>query len=161
MNKKLQVTKYLALDWFAAVLAWGLFFLLRKLYENPEILSHFSVILNDKKFWYEIATIPVFWLLLYAVIGTYRRIYRKSRLKELEVSLVSVFFGVTIIFFTLVLDNQLKSYNNYYRLFILLFMLQFTFTYFFRLILTMQTVSKIHKGKIGFNTIIVGRMGML
>lgn len=159
MNKKLQVLKYLTLDWFAAFLAWGLFFVFRKLREDPAIFSHFSTILDDKNFWYGIVAIPLFWLLLYAVIGSYRRIYRKSRLKELEMSLVSVFIGVTILFFTLILDDQSTSYYLYYRSFIILFILQFSLTYLFRLFLTMRTVSKIHKGKIGFTTIIVGSNG--
>ncbi len=159
MNKRLQVIRYIALDWFAALLVWGLFSIVRNLERYPEIFSHISIILDDKKFWYGIVIIPFFWLLLYAVIGSYRRIYRKSRLKELEMSLVSVFIGVTIIFFALILDNPSTSYRVYYHSFIILFILQFTLTYFFRLILTMRTVSKIHKGKIGFNTIIVGSNG--
>lgn len=159
MNRRLQVIKYLALDWLAAVLAWGLFFALRKLQISPDIFSHLSIILDDEKFWLGILIIPLFWLLLYGIMGSYRRIYRKSRLKELEISLISVFIGVTIIFFTLILNDQPVSYIIYYRSFIILLILQFTFTYFFRLLLTMQTVSKIHKGEIGFNTIIVGSSG--
>ncbi|MBE0650127.1 MAG: sugar transferase [Bacteroidales bacterium] len=159
MNKRLQVVRYVFLDWLAAVLAWVLFFLLRKLNENPAIFSHFSDPFHDKKFWLEIIIIPVFWLLLYAIGGTYRRIYRKSRLKELELSIVSVLIGVTIIFFTLILNDKSESYITYYRSFFILFILQFGFTYFFRLILTMRTVSKIHRRKIGFNTIIVGSNG--
>jgi len=147
------------LDWFAALLAWGLFFVFRKLHEDPAIFSHFSNILDDKNFWYRIIFVPLFWLLLYAIIGSYRRIYRKSRLKELEISFISVFIGVIILFFALILDDQSTSYVGYYRSFIILFILQFSLTYLFRLLLTMQTVSKIHKGKIGFNTIIVGSNG--
>ena len=106
MNRQLQVLKYLTLDWLAAVLAWGLFFLLRKLNENPTISSHLSVIYDDKKFLLGIIIIPIFWLLLYMIGGTYRRIYRKSRLKELELSIVSVLIGVTILFFTLILNDK-------------------------------------------------------
>lgn len=159
MKRQLQVFKYLMLDWLAAVLAWGLFFLLRKLNENPAIFSHPSLIYDDTEFWLGIIIIPLFWLLLYMIGGTYRRIYRKSRLKELELSIVSVLIGVTILFFTLILNDKTQNYITYYRSFIILFVLQFGLTYFFRLALTMRTVSKIHKGKIGFNTIIVGSNG--
>ena len=159
MNRQLQVLKYLTLDWLAAVLSWGLFFLFQKLNENPTIFSHLSILYGDRKFWLGIIFIPLFWLLLYMIGGTYRRIYRKSRLKELELSIVSFLIGVTIIFFTLILNDKTQTYINYYRSFIILFALQFGFTYFFRLTLTMRTVSKIHKGKIGFNTIIVGSNG--
>ncbi len=159
MNRQLQVLKYLTLDWLSAVLAWGLFFLFRKLNEYPAIFSHLSAIYDDREFWLGIIIIPVFWLLLYMIGGAYRRIYRKSRLKELELSIVSILIGVTILFFTLILNDKTQNYITYYRSFIILFVLQFGFTYFFRLALTMQTVSKIHNGKIGFNTIIVGSNG--
>jgi exopolysaccharide biosynthesis polyprenyl glycosylphosphotransferase len=159
MNKRLQVIKYLILDWLAAVLAWGIFFMLRKFNEDPAVFSHLSILYDDQKFWMGITLIPAFWLLLYTIIGTYRRIYRKSRLKELELSIVSIFIGVTILFFTLILNDKTQNYITYYRSFFILFVLQFGFTYFFRLILTMRTVSKIHNRKIGFNTIIVGSNG--
>lgn len=159
MNKQLQVIKYLTFDWLAAFLVWALFFLFRKFNENPYIFSHLSEVFDDRKFWLGIVIIPFFWILLYLMGGAYRRIYRKSRLKELEQTVISVSIGVTIIFFTLILNDQIQSYTTYYQYILILFILQFGFTYFFRLILTMHTVSKIHKRKIGFNTIIVGSNG--
>ncbi len=159
MNKNLQLTKYVLLDWIAAVLAWGFFYLYRKLHENPQIFSELYDIFDDRKFWLGILIIPVFWLLLYMMAGSYRRVYRKARLKELGQTLSSVLIGVIVLFFALILDDMIHSYKSYYESFLALFALQFIFTYTFRLILTTHTVKKIHKREIGYNTIIVGSNG--
>ena len=159
MNRRLQVTKYVFLDWFSAFLAWALFYLFRKLNENPHIFSQLNEIYDDRKFWLGVVFIPLFWMLIYVMAGTYRRIYRKARLKELEQTLISVVIGVIILFFVLILDDEVHSYRGYYESFFVLFSLQFVFTYSFRLILTTTTVRKVHNGEIGFNTLIIGSNG--
>ncbi len=159
MNRRLQIAKYVFLDWFSAFLAWVLFYLFRKLSENPYIFSQLNEIYDDRKFWLGVFLIPLFWMLLYVMAGTYRRIYRKSRLKELEQTLLSVIIGVVILFFVLILDDEVHNYRGYYESFFVLFSLQFVFTYSFRLILTTSTVRKVHNGEIGFNTLIIGSNG--
>jgi exopolysaccharide biosynthesis polyprenyl glycosylphosphotransferase len=159
MNRRLQVTKYAILDWFSALLAWTLFYFFRKLNENPHIFSHLNEIFDDRKFWYGVLFVPLFWLVLYIMAGAYRRIYRKARLKELGQTLISVLVGVVILFFILILDDQVHGYQDYYESIIVLFALQFGFTYVFRLLLTSQTVRRVHNGKIGFNTVIIGSNG--
>ena len=159
MNRRLQVTKYVFLDWLSALLAWALFFLYRKVNENPHIFSQFNEIFDDRKFWMGILFIPLFWLLLYIMAGSYRRIYRKARLKELGQTLITVVTGVTILFFILILDDEVNGLKGYYESFIVLFALQFAFTYIFRLLLTSRTVHKVHNGDIGFSTVIIGSNG--
>jgi exopolysaccharide biosynthesis polyprenyl glycosylphosphotransferase len=159
MNNQRQLAKYVILDWIAAVLAWGFFYLFRKFHENPQIFSELNDVFDDRKFWLGILIIPIFWLLLYMMAGSYRRVYRKARLKELGQTLSSVLIGVVILFFALILDDMIHTYKSYYESFAALFILQFGFTYTFRLLLTTHTVKKIHKREIGFNTIIVGSNG--
>ncbi len=159
MNKKLQVAKYFVLDWLAALIAWSLFYLYRKHNEDPTIFNHFHQVFDDRKFWLGITVVPLFWLMLYLMIGAYRRIYRKSRLKELGQTFIITLIGVTVIFFVLILDDVIITYKSYYQSFFVLFTLHFFFTYSFRLILTSITVHRIHTGKLGFNTIIVGSNG--
>ena len=159
MNRRLQVTKYVFLDWLSALIAWVLFYIFRKYTEDPYIFSHFDRVTSDERFWQGVIIIPLFWLVLYIMIGSYRRIYRKSRLKELGQTLIITLIGVTIIFFVLILDDFIVTYKSYYQSFTVLFLLQFTITYSFRLTLTTRTVRKIHSGKIGYNTLIVGSNG--
>ena len=159
MNRRLQVTKYVVLDWLAALIAWSLFYFFRKQWEVPDLLAHIDLIFDDRQFWLGIILVPLLWLVLYVMIGAYRRIYRKARLKELGQTLIITLIGVTIIFFVLILDDTILTYRSYYQSFIVLFTLHFFFTYAFRLILTTITVRKIHSGKLGFNTVIIGSNG--
>ena len=129
MNRRLQVFKYVFLDWFAALIAWSLFYIFRKYTENPDILAHFDTIIDDRMFWFGILIVPVFWLFLYMMIGSYRRVYRKSRLRELWQTIVISLIGVTIIFFVLILDDVILTYKSYYQSFITLFLLHFFFTF--------------------------------
>lgn len=159
MNKSLQVFKYVFFDLLAASLAWSLFFFFRKYSFDVYTFHEIELIFRDSNFYIGIAVVPIFWLLLYALIGTYKRIYRKSRLKEFGQTILITLIGVTIIFFALILDDQIATYKSYYQSFLTLFGLHFFFTYLFRLILTTITVRKIHKKVIGFNTVIVGSNG--
>ncbi len=159
MNRRLQVFKYVFLDWLSAVIAWSLFYLFRKHTETPDILRHLDTVFDDRMFWLGILIVPVFWLVLYLMIGSYRRIYRKSRLRELWQTLIITLIGVTVIFFVLILDDVIVTYKSYYQSFFVLFSLHFFITFGARLVLTTITVHKIHTGKIGFSTIIVGSNG--
>jgi len=161
MNKKLQVIKYLLADYLAAALAWSLFFIYRKYSIEPIALDHLSDIFDDRNFYLGIIVVPVFWLILYYILGTYNvnKIYRKSRLKELSQTSFISLVGVIVIFFALILDDVIVTYKSYYQLFIILYLFHFGLTYFFRLLITTGTVRKIHRREIGFKTIIVGSNG--
>lgn len=159
MNRRLQVFKYAFLDWLAALLAWNFFYVFRKYSENQDVINHLDMVFNDRMFWMGIVVVPIFWFVLYLMIGSYRRIYRKARLKELGQTLIITLIGVTVIFFLLILDDVILTYKSYYQSFLALFALHFFFTYSFRLALTTITVRRIHKGKLGFNTLIIGSNG--
>jgi exopolysaccharide biosynthesis polyprenyl glycosylphosphotransferase len=159
MNKPLQVAKYIIADLIAAGLAWGFFFIYRKQVAEPGFINQFREAISDSNLYIGLIAVPFFWLFLYVMMGTYRKIFRKSRLKELGQTLTISFIGVLIIFFTLILDDRITSYRSYYKLFLVLFILHFSLTYFFRLILTSFTAYRIHHKLIGFNTIIVGGNG--
>lgn len=156
MNRNLQVAKYVIADLFTAALAWSLFFIYRKWVVSPDVFSFPTDILLDRKLYFGIVVIPFFWLILYIIIGTYRKIYRKSRLKELGQTLSITFIGVIFIFFSLLLDDVVVSYRSYYKSFIILFLLHFVLTYSFRLFITSRTIHRIHKRIIGFPSLIIG-----
>jgi exopolysaccharide biosynthesis polyprenyl glycosylphosphotransferase len=159
MNWKLQVTKYILFDWIAALFAWSLFYIFRKQSEDSLFYENFEIVFSDPNFWYGIILIPLGWLLLYAIVGTYRKIYRKARLRELGQTFVITLIGLTVIFFVAILDDVIVTYKSYYQSFAVVFSLHFILTYAGRLALTSVTVRKIHNKEIGFNTIIVGSNG--
>lgn len=159
MNKTKQITKYIFADAFAAVLAWFVFFIYRKYSADHNFFSHFTDIFTDRNFYLGLVIIPFFWIILYIIIGTYRKIYRKSRLRELSQTILITLIGVIFIFFAIILDDVIVSYRSYYQSFLVLFALHFFFTFTFRLIITTSTIRKIQRKIIGFNTILVGGNG--
>ncbi len=159
MNKRLQVIKYVAADFITAFVAWTLFFIYRKYAVDHQFFSHFSDIFLDTKLYYGITIIPIFWLILYILIGTYRKIYRKARLREFAQTILITFIGVTILFFTLILDDIIINQRTYLEFFFILFLLHLFFTGSFRFLLTSHAAYKIHHKIIGFNTIIIGSNG--
>ena len=160
MNRSIHIFRYIIIDFIAAVITWSAFFFYRKFYIDSEtFFTELSEIIQDTQFFKGVIFVPIFWIFLFSLAGSYRRIYRKSRLKELEQTFIWTTLGVVILFFALLLDDLIKDYQSYYKLFFVLWSFQFGFTYLFRFILTTRTVHRIHKRKIQFPTIIVGSNG--
>jgi exopolysaccharide biosynthesis polyprenyl glycosylphosphotransferase len=159
MNQRLQAIKFILLDAVSAILAWTLFFIYRKYLTTSDTQDLFRAAFTDKNLYIGLVIITVLWLLLYSVIGTYQDVYRKSRLRELGQTLLITFIGTIIIFFVLILDDQLGSYKNYYKAYFVLLGLHFFFTFFFRFILYSRIASLIQRRVIGFNTLLIGSNG--
>ncbi len=157
MNKKLHTFRYVLADYISALIAWCIFFTYRKYTVSPFVFDQFDeLVLNDKNLYIGIAVIPIYWLILYAFSGYYRKIFRKSRLKELEQTLIVTFFGTIILFFAIILDDMIISYRNYIEYYLFLYGTHFILTYIPRFTVTTITVRKIHRGIIGFNTVLIG-----
>jgi exopolysaccharide biosynthesis polyprenyl glycosylphosphotransferase len=154
-NKKIQTIKFILADYFSAALAWALFYIYRKLYVES---ASFTISSSDfdKQFVYGIILLPLCWIALYAAIGSYNNVYRKSRLREVGQTLLFSLIGVLIIFFVLLLDDTVISYRTYYHTFFTLFSLHFFITVIVRLVFSTRIIHKLRKGQIGFNTIIIG-----
>ena len=156
MNKKWQIAKYVVADVAGTALAWAVFFLFRKTVVENVPCSELDTVLDDGNLWLGLLLMPLSWIALYAIQGAYRNVFRKSRLNELKQTLFATLIGSVVIFFVLLLDDRITSYKYYYLLFLVLFVLQFCFTYFPRLVITTRTVRRIHSRKLGFNTLLVG-----
>ncbi|MCC7332426.1 MAG: sugar transferase [Flavobacteriales bacterium] len=156
MNKTLHTLKYIFFDVLSAVAAWHLFFIYRKKFIEPIKFGYDFEIVFDKNYYTAIVLLPIFWLILHAVSGVYKNIYRKSRLKEFGQTVLVSIVGTIILFFVLILDDEIASYKQYYKMYFSLLALQFGFTEFFRFILTTHTGKRIKNRKIGFNTLIIG-----
>jgi len=159
VNKKIQriqVLKYLTADFFSAFFSWFLFIIYRQNNINGKLSQITNEIFIDQNLLLGIIIIPVFWLLLYTLSGSYKRVMRRSRLNEFAQTLFITFLGVLIIFFVVLLGEEVKTSVDYYRSFGVLFLLHLSFTSTFRFILSSITTHKIHNRILGFNTLIVG-----
>lgn len=155
MNKKLQALKYLAFDFLAAMAAWVLFFIFRKLSIEHDPDWHNNLFYN-KKFYIGSAIIPVGWCIIYYLQGNYDTPYRRSRLNEIANTFVTSLVGVLVLFFVLLLDDEVQNYRNYYKAIGMLFALHFVLTATPRLILSSITNRRIHRRRMGFNTLLIG-----
>ena len=156
MNIKLQTFKYVLFDWLAAAATWSLFFFYRKTFVESQKFGYKVMVNMDERFIQGLVLIPIFWLLLYALMGNYRNVYRKSRLRELGQTILSTLLGVTAIFFALVLDDEVISYTTYYQSYGVLLVAQFVLTFIPRFTLSSITASRIHSRKMGFPTLMIG-----
>ena len=146
-------------DWFAAVLTWFVFFCYRKKVEAVDVFSDFSIVSDDRNFWIGMVFIPIAWLFLYLLSGAYQKVCLRSRVRELGQTLLVTLIGTIVLFFALILDDKIVNYKVYYNLFLFLYVIQFSVTYVGRLVITSITANRIHRGEIGFNTLIIGSNG--
>src|SRR5947208_109509 len=121
LKKNIRPSLYAFADYFTAALAWMLFYFFRK-----KLLGQGYFV--DNKFWLGVFFIPVGWLVLYALIGSYNAIYKKSRLTEFTNTFISSMIGCIVLFFLFLLDDVRNEYNYYYAAFGSLFAFHFTLT---------------------------------
>lgn len=157
MNKRLESLKYLLSDYAASASAWTLFYIFRRAFIEPAKYGYSVPIFNfDENFYLAIIFIPVYWIFLYWITGSYRNIYKKSRVREFGHTFTLSFLGTLLLFFILLVDDVVNSYATYRYTFITLLLLQFTLTYTFRFIILTNLKSKMKRRIIGFNTLLVG-----
>ncbi|HPT53146.1 MAG TPA: sugar transferase [Bacteroidales bacterium] len=156
-NKRKLIILYVLFDILAAMATWVIFFVFRKYNVDNQVFNNFdTTILNDNKFYLGLFAYPLFWLFLHTFSGIYKKVYKKSRLKELGITMFVVFLGTLAFFFAFILDDIINNYNDYLLYFAVLFLLQFFLTYIPRVIITTSTIDKIRNGEICFNTLIIG-----
>ena len=156
MNARKVTIRYILLDILSAMTAWALLFLFRKIGFEHLQPGDISLVFSDTNFWRGIVVVPLGWLALYTMQGTYKNVLRKSRLKEFQQTLLATVIGVVVIFFVLLLDDQVGAYNNYYLSLVFLLIIHFTLTYTCRLVQTSSIVRKVHNRQIGFPTLLIG-----
>ncbi|WP_426492084.1 sugar transferase [Hymenobacter sp. 102] len=156
MIRTLQKLKLIAADFGAALLAWVCFFLLRK-YLLREITGDYHFTADAAFLSGSALMIATFWTGLYALLGEYHDIFRKSRLAELiRLGRVSI-LGAILIFFVLLLDDQgVQNYRSYYKTISAYFLLHFSLTAILRLWAVSSVQKLVRGGVITFNTLLVG-----
>ncbi len=137
-------------DLTSAILSWVCFYYFRKtVIESSEFVM-------DNNFYLGLALIPFFWLLFYAATGNYKNVYKKHRIKEIGQTILSSVIGNLLLFFLLILDDEINTYQDYYNLLGFLILVHTSLTLTPRFFLTSSTVKRIHRREIGFNTLIIG-----
>ena len=154
-KKPIPVAWYAMADYFSAALAWAFFYFLRKwlLNENIEVAGQLQI---NNKFWLGIIFIPVGWLMLYTLVGTYHSLYKKSRLEEFTKTFICSLLGTVILFFLFLLDDTAGNYSYYYTAFLCLLLVHFMITFITRWLFLNSVKKQLLKGKVFFNTLMIG-----
>ena len=150
MKNRFWVILFIISDWLIASLVWGLFFYFRKTWIEQKA---FEV---DQNFVIGSILVPLLWLLIYYLQGSYHEVRRMYRLKILNLTFFGSLIGTVLIFFILILDDTVSNYQMYYYSFGLLFSLQFLLSVLIRLILATVLISYLRKAGSGFRTVIIG-----
>ena len=150
MKNRFWVILFIISDWLIASLVWGLFFYFRKTWIEEKA---FEV---DQNFVIGSILVPLLWLLIYYLQGSYHEVRRMYRLKILNLTFFGSLIGTVLIFFILILDDTVSNYQMYYYSFGLLFSLQFLLSVLIRLILATVLISFLRKAGSGFRTVIIG-----
>ncbi len=147
---------YIAGDWLAAAVAWVLFFAFRKHTEGVAFARLDDALLQDPTFFRSLLLIPLFWCLWHSLFGYYHHIYRKTYSLDLSQSLKACFSGTLVLFFLIILDDHIARYTDYYIYAVALFATYFPLCLLTRWGLTRHIRRQLHRGRIGFNTLIIG-----
>ena len=154
--RRLQFAKLAAADFTAALLAWAAFFGLRKYLLHELAGFHFTRQVAGSLAYAALA-IGLSWTALYALLGQYRDVFRKSRLAELLRLLRVSALGVVVLFFALLLDDQgVSNYRQYYRTVATYFLLHYLFTAVLRTAAVRSVQRLVRRGRIAFPTLLVG-----
>lgn len=154
-SNQIPIALYVMTDFLTASLAWAIFYFVRKWLLKQNISSDGYLQINEK-FWLGVILIPVGWLILYTIVGTYRSLYKKSRFFEFTTTFICSLIGSIILFFLFILDDTRNNYNYYYLAFFTLLGIHFTLTFLGRLIFLNIAKTQLLKGKVQFNTLMIG-----
>lgn len=156
-TKRLHTIIVILLDYLTACAAWFGFFWYRKWFIDIDKVDGYEIpVAIDQRLFVGLLYVPVYWILLYYVSGSYSDVWRRSRLKELIQTFSLTALGVIILFFLLLLDDKVTGYRDYYYSLLSLFALHYSLTMGVRLF-TATRIKRLLVGKhIGFPTIIIG-----
>lgn len=155
LQKRKAVWQLAMVDYATAVLAWLIFWLYRQ-----HLLGH----TGWKQLWAQaqpkdiivaLLILPCGWLLLYLLSGTYFDLYRKSRLNEVNRTLVSCIIGCVVIALS-AFANDADDYSYFIRMTGRYLLIHTLCTITTRMIVLNLSKRKLISGKVGYHTLIIG-----
>lgn len=148
------------LDYLAAAVAWIIFWFYRQGILHLEIPELYP---SDRNFYvrdYALSylIIPVFWLFLYFLSGTYFDLYRKSRLIEINRTIIISIIGALIIGM-LSFANDTENFGYFFEITSWYLLTHLSILLVLRLLWLYKIKRDLMSGKVSFNTLIVGGNG--
>ncbi len=157
MNKRIQRLKYLTIDFVSVIIGWSAFYMFRKYVAGSPDPGSSSLAALHRLYIKGLLVFPFFWLLLSAITGYYKDVFRKSRLHELWQTFGNSVLGTLFLFFVFRIgSNELTGNASAASVYFTFLAFHFLVTFFPRLTITTITTHKVHRGEIGFNTLLIG-----
>jgi len=159
LQKKRAIKQLVVLDYITAVVAWLLFWYYRQNWlqkVHPSMYSDRDWTSRDYVLSFLI--VPICWLLCYYLSGTYFDLYRKSRLVEAFRTFISSIIGCLTLGF-IAFSNDVDQFSYFFEITSLYFLVHFSIVLSSRFLLLSKVKSDLRKGKVTYNTIIVGGNG--
>jgi len=158
--KRSAIVILIILDYLTAIAAWLVFWL----YRQHLLHNAFPSVYPNERNWgprdYIISflIVPAFWTILHFLSGTYFDLYRKSRLVEIYRSLIVALIG-SLLVGMVAFSNDTDSFKYFFEITLWYFLTHTLFLLSARLLWLYKIKRDLLKGKIGYNTLIVGGNG--
>src|SRR6187431_249460 len=156
--KPIHIAWYILIDFLMASLAWGIMYFLRKYFLGLTVSEDGELAIDDN-FWLGITLVPLGWLILYTLVGSYHSLYKKSKLQEITTVFICSLIGCTFLYFTIILNDiqdDNRSYKYYYIAFFTLLGIHLFLTITGRLVILNIAQDQLRSGKVYFNTLMIG-----
>ena len=134
-HRKQQLT-YILADLLSAEVVWLFFSLFRRLVNDGAMFGVDTILIPVFNFYPPLIIYPMVCVVIYYLSGYYLRPFRKNAAKEFITTFWSAVFISLLFFFIIIIDDEVTRYERYLVSLAVLFFLQFTISYFPRLIIT-------------------------
>lgn len=153
--KKRAIRQLVYIDYIAAVIAWVLFWAYRhSSLGKADFWSAWEIFLL-KDYAMGLLLIPGGWFVLYLLSGTYFDLYRKSRLNEINRTLISCILGSVIISLFIFADDAV-DYSYFIRMTGRYLLIHTSITLILRMVILNRAKRRLISGEVGYNTLIIG-----
>ncbi|MDI9319270.1 MAG: sugar transferase [Phycisphaerales bacterium] len=153
--KKRAIKLLVFSDFLTATLAWVIFWAIRHKILLQTNFGKAFTFMRPIDFIEGFILLPLAWLFLYYLAGTYFDLYRKSRINEVYRTFISCTIGSLLLSFVLV-SNDSNEFSYFFSMSCRYFFIHTSLTLLFRMVILFRVKRKITSGQVGFNTMIVG-----
>lgn len=154
--ERIQQIRYVALDFLSASLSYSLLHLVRKTVVEPRKFGIEMEVALNQRFAIGLVLTSLLFVGISGLSGVYSDPLRRSRLGEFFTTIGTALLTSILLFFTILLNDYVKDYSDYYITFSTYFGVLLVFSAVFRFVLSTRVRSQIDAGILFFNTILVG-----
>lgn len=150
-EKKISIVWYVVVDYVMAAAAWVVFYF----YRSNTLNDTGAFPISTRSWLLILLIVPAGWLVLYTIAGTYKALYKKSRLAEFTLTIVCTLIGSIVLMLCFVLNDPHSDFSYYYFAFAVLTAVHFILTFAGRLIILTKTKKQLLQGNVFFPTLLV------